>query len=109
LLSNAIKFSNAGGGVIIEHKPYNDGFVIVAVSDQGLGIPEEELLSVFDKFVQSRQHDSSITGSGLGLSICKEIVEAHGGEIWAENLPEGGAVFKFTLPVSEVVMKNKIE
>lgn len=109
LLSNAIKFSNEGGGVIIEHKPYNDGFVIVAVSDQGPGIPEEELLSVFDKFVQSRQHDSSITGSGLGLSICKEIVEAHGGEIWAENLPEGGAVFKFTLPVSEVVMKNKIE
>ena len=69
------------------------------VQDQGMGIPEEELLAVFDKFVQSSITSTGAGGTGLGLSICHEIITAHQGHIWAENVPEGGAVFSFELPL----------
>ncbi|MDG6773147.1 CHASE domain-containing protein [Thiomicrorhabdus sp. ZW0627] len=106
LLSNAIKFSPEGGQIKISYEPYQESYLLVSVSDQGSGIPEDELISVFDKFVQSRKQESSVKGSGLGLSISKEIILAHGGEIWAENIAGGGAVFKFTLLLSPEMALN---
>ena len=113
LLSNAVKFSPENG--IVETSIHRiDDSVVVSVSDQGSGIPEEELESVFDKFVQSSKTKTGAGGTGLGLSISQEIVTAHGGRIWAENGPDGGAVLSFALPVTreteeeELAMKGKI-
>jgi signal transduction histidine kinase/CheY-like chemotaxis protein len=69
------------------------------VKDQGIGIPEDELESVFDKFVQSSKTKTGAGGTGLGLSISQKIINAHRGEIWAENNPAEGSKFCFTLPI----------
>lgn len=97
LLGNAIKFSPEGAKVTlcIRREPKT---VLVSVSDQGPGIPEDELDTVFNKFVQSSTTKTGAGGTGLGLAICREIVTAHAGRIWAENRPEGGAMFVFALP-----------
>ncbi len=76
--------------------------VLVSVSDQGIGIPEDELKTVFDKFIQSSHTDSGIGGSGLGLSISQQIILAHQGKIWAESNSGGGTNFKFFIPYSLV-------
>jgi signal transduction histidine kinase len=70
------------------------GGVVVAVRDSGHGVPPALLLRIFDSFVTTKKD-----GMGLGLSIARSLVEAHGGRITAENNPEGGATFRFTLPV----------
>jgi signal transduction histidine kinase len=71
------------------------GNIEVAVEDSGPGIPSERLPQLFDSFFTTKTH-----GMGLGLSIVRSIVEAHGGRIWAENNSSGGACFRFTLPVN---------
>jgi len=71
--------------------------VLLSIVDQGSGIPEEELLTVFDKFIQSSKTKSGAGGTGLGLAISKEIISMHKGKIWAEHNPEGGAIFKLFL------------
>ncbi len=68
---------------------------MVAVADQGAGIPQAELDMIFGKFMQSSTTKSGAGGTGLGLAICREIVAAHRGRIWAENRSEGGALFAF--------------
>jgi signal transduction histidine kinase len=68
------------------------------VTDQGIGIPEDELELVFDKFVQSSKSKTGAGGTGLGLAICREIVVAHRGTISAHNDSKGGAVFEILLP-----------
>ncbi len=70
----------------------------VSIGDQGVGIPEDELDSIFDKFSQSSKTKTGAGGTGLGLAICHEIIAAHKGKIWAENNPTGGATFSYTLP-----------
>lgn len=109
LLSNAIKFSPTGaeisvfvqpGGLSLEgenHIPVEALEVIVA--DHGPGIPEHELESVFDKFVQSSKTRSGAGGTGLGLAICKEIASAHEGQIFARNRKGGGAEFVLRIPI----------
>ena len=99
LLNNAIKFSPHRG--IIDINIYRmERSVRVSVCDQGPGIPQDELEAVFDKFVQSSKTKTGAGGTGLGLSICREIIAGHGGRIWAENRPEGGAEFSFEIPLS---------
>jgi signal transduction histidine kinase len=98
LLSNAVKFSPPGSTITIAMH-HNDGAVVVSVSDQGVGIPEAELDTIFEKFMQSSQTKTGAGGTGLGLAICREILRAHHGRIWAENHPEGGARFSFALPL----------
>ena len=71
------------------------------VQDEGIGIPDDELELVFDKFVQSSKTKTGAGGTGLGLAICNEIIQAHGGTIWAENRPAGGASFTFLLPLHQ--------
>ncbi|MEN8166696.1 MAG: ATP-binding protein [Pseudomonadota bacterium] len=110
LLSNAIKFTPEGKGIWVSfaeaslpegRRRTDNGRVpslSLTVSDQGIGIPEDELETVFDKFVQSSKTRSGAGGTGLGLAICKEIIEGHNGKIQATNKPEGGAVFTFAIP-----------
>ena len=106
LLSNAIKFTPKDGIIDVTVARYNDQ-IRVSVKDQGIGIPEEELESVFDKFVQSSKTDTKFGGTGLGLSICKEIIDAHKGHIWAENNPDRGAKFIFEIPYNRDEAQNE--
>lgn len=98
LLGNAVKFSLAGGEVRISTRREN-GKMRVSVSDTGPGIPKANRATIFEKFRQGRREDSaSGKGTGLGLAIAKQIVIAHGGEIWAESEPGQGSSFVFVLP-----------
>ena len=99
LIDNACKFTPAGGRVTIG-AARNDGEARFFIRDSGPGIPEAALKHVFDRYWRARRGDCR--GLGLGLSICKGIVEAHQGRIWAINQPEGGAAFFFTLPEAPV-------
>ena len=100
LLSNGIKFTPENGKIVISiEKPQDQVTTLqVNITDQGVGIPKDELGSVFDKFVQSSITKTGAGGTGLGLAICKEIITAHNGKIWAENNPKGGSTFSFMLP-----------
>jgi two-component system sensor histidine kinase VicK len=73
--------------------------VEVTVSDQGVGIPPQELEKIFDKFYRGTQKRRRPGGTGLGLAICRAIVLAHGGRIWAESENGRGSTFYFTLPL----------
>ncbi|HEY9104911.1 PAS domain S-box protein [Chitinimonas sp.] len=96
LLSNGIKFSPSGGTVSLLAWQ-EEGQVMLAVDDEGVGIPAEELAVIFDKFIQSSKTKTGAGGTGLGLAISREIVEAHDGAIRAENRPRGGARFVLSL------------
>ena len=99
ILSNAIRFTPEGGSIDLALS-WNSENVTVSIRDQGVGVPDDELQSVFDKFVQSSKTSTKSGGTGLGLSICKEIIKAHSGRIWAKNNPGGGAKFTFEIPTS---------
>ena len=116
LISNAIKFNRPDGRVIVRaelapmKRPFEEDFfgeetadaLRVTVSDTGIGIPEDQLSRIFDAFYQvdassTRQHG----GAGLGLSIVRKLIEAHGGEAWADSIVGAGTSFHFTLPIAE--------
>jgi signal transduction histidine kinase/DNA-binding NarL/FixJ family response regulator len=98
LLGNALKFTPAGGMVTVRAEPHPVGGVVVSVIDTGPGIPAEQLPHIFGRFWQAKRTDRR--GIGLGLSIAKGIVEAHGGEIWVESEVGQGSRFVFTLPAA---------
>jgi signal transduction histidine kinase len=112
LVENAVKYSPGGGPVIVsvqtaewtqDREATGEANELhVSVADQGLGIKPQHLEHIFDRFYQV---DSASTregrGAGLGLSICKAIVEAHNGRIWAESQAGAGSTFYFTLPLKE--------
>lgn len=99
LIENALKYTPAGTPISI--CAYEQaGALAVEICDQGPGIPAEMLGRVFEKFVRATEPERHAGGAGLGLAICKGIIEAHGGQIWAENQPQGGARFTFTLPLA---------
>jgi two-component system sensor histidine kinase VicK len=98
LIANAIKFSPDGGPVRIGAQQCAERIEIF-VRDEGRGIPEDRLPTLFRRFAQVHDDDAlRKKGAGLGLAISRAIVEQHGGRIWAENAPNGGSVFRFTLP-----------
>jgi PAS domain S-box-containing protein len=99
LLGNAAKYTPPGGQVSISAVT-EDGLVVFTVADSGPGIQPDQLERVFDKFWQAKA--TARLGTGLGLFISRGIISAHGGKIWAEAAPVGGAVFKFTLPRATV-------
>lgn len=99
LLHNAIKFTPPGGRVTIG-ATQEKGALEVFVRDTGVGVPEEELPRLFERFYKADKARRS-EGTGLGLAIAKHIVQAHGGTIWAESRPGDGATFRFTLPLAE--------
>jgi signal transduction histidine kinase len=100
LVSNAIKFTNSGGRINI-NAVENSGNVIISVSDNGVGITPDNLAKLFDiSEIITTKGTAKETGTGLGLLLCKEFVEKHGGKIWVESEVGKGSDFKFTLPVS---------
>ena len=113
-LSNAVKFTPKNKKIILSIEEYKQpvspgqiedttvAALSVNVSDQGMGIPEKELESIFDKFVQSSKTKTKAGGTGLGLAISKEIIMAHQGEIWAENNVGEGSTFSFMLPYERI-------
>lgn len=102
LLSNAIKFNAKGQPIHIclqlEKLDADDG-ISFSIRDHGIGIPNNELAQVFDKFYQSTLTNSGTSGTGLGLPISQEIIQLHHGRILVENHPDGGSCFKFILPL----------
>lgn len=99
LISNAIRYSDENGQIIIGACVKND-YINVSVRDNGRGIPKEYLEKVFEKFVRVEGFEVLPGSTGLGLSIAKEIVEAHNGSIWCDSVLGEGSVFTFTLPVT---------
>ena len=114
LLANAIKFSPENGKIAIniskpqivssnsdDDRQLSCDALQFSIQDQGVGIPEEELTHIFDKFIQSSITKTNAGGTGLGLAISQEIIHGHQGEIWAENNAHGGATFYFQIPVAQ--------
>jgi signal transduction histidine kinase len=116
ILVNAMKYTPKGGDIEVEIRAvqseqelkrlFHDAplvrvpCLIVSITDSGIGIPETELERIFDKFYRVNTKLSNVTpGAGLGLYICKIIVEAHGGHIWARNRLHTGSAFNFSLPL----------
>jgi len=100
LLSNAIKFSNDKNAQVIISSKLNDDVVEIAVADNGKGIENQDLTSIFNKFYQSKnQTILKPVGSGLGLAISKQIIKSHNGKIWAENESPHGAKLTFIIPL----------
>ncbi len=100
LISNSLKYTNAGDEILITASAKH-GKMIITVKDTGVGIPEQYLEKIFDRFVQVKGYDFEVRGTGLGLTIAKEIVQVHGGEIWCESQMDVGSSFTFTLPLNE--------
>ena len=98
LLENALKYTPEGTPLSIAAQA-RDNELEVEVADQGPGLPGEDLENIFEMYYRGSAKNSQ-NGYGLGLAICKAIVRAHGGRIWADNLPGGGAAFRFTLPLA---------
>lgn len=96
LLENAAKYTLSGTEIMVSAWSEPDA-VVVEISDRGPGIPRQEAETVFQRFYRLPR-DERGSGSGLGLTICRGIIRAHGGRIWVETNPEGGAAFRFTLP-----------
>jgi PAS domain S-box-containing protein len=101
LLSNAIKYSPEGGPITVTVRADHEARLVeVRIRDQGIGIPADQQAQLFQRFARaSNVHDHHITGTGLGLYVCRELVEHHGGHIWLESAEGEGATFSFTLPI----------
>ena len=95
-LSNAIKFTPRGGRVVVRVEHVGDD-IRFSVSDTGIGIPADKLEAIFQRFLQVA---TDRRGVGLGLYICRAIVQGHGGRIWADSAPGAGSTFSFTVPIS---------
>ena len=109
LIDNAIKYSVEGTEVLISARRVR-GWLVISIADQGPGIPSNELTKIFDRMYRIEQRlTSGVDGIGLGLSICRRLVEAHGGRIWAESEVGKGSTFRFTLPLKTTAKKVKQE
>ncbi len=105
LIGNAIKFSPPASVIDVNITTLAGQLglgdaLLLSVADRGPGIPEGELGAVFDKFVQSSKTKTGAGGTGLGLAITREIITAHGGQVWAANRPGGGAIFTIRVPAT---------
>ena len=128
LLENSIKYTPSGGKIYISAQPYfwekrdssaakpqiqeerrrrtgensnrHCNAVVVQVSDTGIGIPPENQQEIFEEFAQVSSNQMDRTGLGLGLAICKRIIDAHGGRIWVDSQVNSGSRFSFLLPLS---------
>jgi len=99
LLSNALKYSPPGTEVRVTAEP-RDGEVVTSISDQGPGIPPEELPRLFRRYARTAVGEARRDGLGLGLYITRKLVEAHGGRIWVQSQVGVGSTFSFSLPIA---------
>jgi two-component system phosphate regulon sensor histidine kinase PhoR len=102
LIHNALKFTSEGGAVLVR-AVFEDGSVIVRVTDTGAGIAAEDLPRIFERFYKADRARSS-AGTGLGLAIVKHTVEAHGGSVAVESAEGRGATFSFSLPAASLAL-----
>lgn len=98
LIDNAIKYSREGGEVVVQ-ATVKGGFVEITVQDFGIGMPQSVVGNLFIKFYRSHRSRQQVSGTGLGLYICKAIVESHGGSIWVRSVEGQGSTFGFTMPI----------
>jgi signal transduction histidine kinase len=99
LLGNSIKYRSAEPPKIHVNARKLNGFYEFGVADNGIGVDPEHHDRIFGVF--KRLHGKEVPGTGIGLAICRKIIESHGGRIWVESEPGKGATFKFTLPAHE--------
>ncbi len=100
IVNNAVKYSKEGTGVVVQARRV-ESELLISIADQGIGIPAEDLPNVFDRMHRiERRQAQDIRGAGLGLAICKGLVEKHGGRIWVESEVGRGSTFYFTLPLN---------
>lgn len=98
IISNAMKYSPEGGTITFEVKELEEQ-IVASISDEGVGIPKDNLEKIFDRFYRvDKARTRKLGGTGLGLAIAKEMVNAHGGRIWAESVEGKGTTVQFTLP-----------
>ncbi|ASV67788.1 cell wall metabolism sensor histidine kinase WalK [Cytobacillus sp. FSL W7-1323] len=98
IISNAMKYSPEGGKITFSIEE-QEGYLIISVADEGMGIPKENVSKIFNRFYRvDKARTRKLGGTGLGLAIAKEMVEAHGGEIWAESIEGKGTTISFSLP-----------
>jgi two-component system sensor histidine kinase/response regulator len=103
LISNALRHTPAVSGEVAVTLYHDGGQLAVEVRDNGEGIPEEEIGRIFEKFVQGEKTKSSLgSGTGLGLTFCKMVVDAHGGHITVFSQPKEGSAFTFRLPIAKI-------
>ncbi|HUI89518.1 MAG TPA: GAF domain-containing sensor histidine kinase [Anaerolineales bacterium] len=102
LLSNAIKYNRPNGSIVL-HGDFSTTEILISVQDNGIGIPEEALPHLFQKFYRVREHEAKATGTGLGLSICKQIVQGHGGRMEVKSKIGVGTAFTVRLPRSSKI------
>ena len=108
ILNNAIKYSPDGGKITVSMKTTDDQ-MILSISDQGLGIPKEDLPKIFDRFYRvDKARSRAQGGTGLGLAIAKEIVKQHNGFIWAKSEYGKGSTFTIVLPYDKEAVKEEI-
>jgi GAF domain-containing protein/signal transduction histidine kinase/ActR/RegA family two-component response regulator len=100
LLSNATKYSTARGTISVSAIPVG-GYMEITLTDEGIGMTDEELTHIFEKFWRANASSTAVEGTGLGLVIVKHIVEQHGGQVWVESIKGKGTVVHFTLPLLE--------
>lgn len=106
LVMNAVKYSPAGGSITVRCRQRGSDHVVIEVIDHGLGIPQEQVSLLFQKFSRVRTDEHMrISGTGLGLYICRLIVEGHGGQIWVESEIGKGSTFGFVLPMDASACK----
>lgn len=108
LIHNAIKWSPPGSKISIDARAMDEEKVVVIVSDEGPGVPDDQVERIFERFYQVDSSRTGNEGTGLGLAICKHIVEAHDGKIWAEGRSTAkGGRFLFTLPIADEPVETK--
>lgn len=108
LLDNAIKYSSEKSQIIIKAQKTPDGLIETTIQDFGVGIPESVLPNLFQKFYRNHRNQTQIGGTGLGLYLCKAIIDAHGGNIWVRSQEGHGTTFGFTLiPFSDLADEQK--
>jgi len=104
LVGNATKYSPPETAIEIR-VTCAEGLIQIQVRDHGPGVPDDEIESIFDRFYRGKKVKEAIAGTGMGLSIARDIAKAHGGAMWAANAPGGGCSFFFTLPL--VIQENR--
>ncbi len=105
LIDNAIKYSHDGGEIAVSATA-KENFVEVTVQDHGIGMPGSVVGNLFSKFYRSHRSRQTVSGTGLGLYICKAIVQSHGGEVWVRSVEGEGTTFGFTVPIYSTVAQK---